>query len=105
MSERAMIRVVLPQHLRDLANALREVSVEVKQPITLNAVLTALETAHPALCGAIRDRDTLRRRALVRFFACQEDWSHESADAALPEAVVSGREPIYIVGAIAGGRG
>jgi hypothetical protein len=98
-----MIRVELPHHLRTLAGSGREVTVEVHGPVTPGAVLDALETAYPVLKGTIRDHGTLKRRAFVRFFACQEDWSHESPDALLPEAIASGREPFLIIGAIAGG--
>jgi sulfur-carrier protein len=98
-----MIRVVLPQHLRTLANVDREVQLDVKPPITQRAVLDALEHRFPMLSGTIRDQTSKKRRALVRFFACQEDLSHESADAPLPEKVASGEEPYIILGAIAGG--
>jgi len=99
-----MIRVELPGHLRTLARVSgHEVALEVSGPVTLGAVLDALEAAYPMLCGTIRDHATLRRRAFIRFFACSEDFSHESPDAPLPEAVASGKEPLLIVGAIAGG--
>jgi len=98
-----MIRVVLPQHLRTLANVSREVELDVKPPITQRSVLDALEEKYPMLSGTIRDQSTKKRRALVRFFACQEDLSHESPDTPLPEKVVSGQEPYIILGAIAGG--
>jgi molybdopterin synthase sulfur carrier subunit len=98
-----MIRIVLPQHLRTLANVDREVQLDVKSPITQRTLLDALEAKYPMLCGTIRDQSTKQRRALVRFFACQEDLSHESPDAPLPEKVVSGQEPYIILGAIAGG--
>lgn len=98
-----MIRVELPHHLRTLAQSGREVVVEVNGPVTVGSVLDALEAAYPALKGTIRDHGTLKRRAFVRYFACQEDWSHEPADAALPEAIASGREPFLVIGAIAGG--
>jgi sulfur-carrier protein len=99
-----MIRVVLPAHLRILAGlGAGEVTLEVPAPVTQRSVLDALEAKYPALCGTLRDHVTLRRRAFVRFFACSEDLSHESPDAPLPEAVVSGKEPFLVVGAIAGG--
>jgi len=98
-----MIRVVLPAHLRNLAQANGEVTVEVAGKATIASVLDALEASYPMLQGTIRDHVSRQRRPFVRFFACAEDWSHESADAPLPEAVVSGTEPLLIVGAIAGG--
>jgi hypothetical protein len=98
-----MIRVVLPAHLRKLAGVGREVQVDVPAPATLRAVLDALEARHPMLRGTVRDHATHERRPIVRFFACEEDWSHESPDAPLPEAVVSGAEPLLVVGAMAGG--
>jgi len=98
-----MIRVELPQHLRTLARVAGEVTIEVTGPATLRSVLDALENAYPVLCGTIRDHDTLRRRAFLRFFICSEDWSHESPDKPLPEEITSGKEPFLIVGAIAGG--
>jgi hypothetical protein len=98
-----MIRVVLPANLRTLAQVGREVPVHVQGPASVGTVLDALEAEHPALLGTIRDSVTKKRRPLVRFFACEEDWSDEPADAALPEAVVSGTEPFLIVGAMAGG--
>jgi len=98
-----MIRVVLPAHLRTLAQVSGEVVVEVNGPVTQRSVLTALEDRYPALRGAIRDYGTQRRRPFVRFFACETDLSHESPDEPLPEAVASGKEPFLIVGAIAGG--
>ena len=98
-----MIRVVLPQHLRTLAKVDGEVQLEVSGPVTRRSVLDALEAAYPMLCGAIRDHETLKRRPLVRFFACEEDLTHEADDAALPEEVASGREAFQIIGAIAGG--
>lgn len=99
----ATIRVELPQHLRTLAHAGREVELEVEGPVTQRAVLDALEARHPMLRGTIRDQVTQQRRAFLRFFACQEDLSHEPPDAPLPEAVASGKETFLIVGAIAGG--
>ena len=97
-----MIRVVLPAHLRTLAKVDDEVTLEVEQP-TQRRVLDALEARYPVLRGTIRDQTTQRRRAFVRFFACEQDWSHESPDAPLPDAVASGAEPFLVVGAIAGG--
>jgi sulfur-carrier protein len=98
-----MIRVILPAHLQVLANAGREVRLDVKNPVTPRSVLDALEARYPTLRGTIRDHVTQQRRPLVRFFACEEDVSHESVDALLPEAVASGAEPFYVIGAIAGG--
>jgi hypothetical protein len=98
-----MIRVVLPAHLRTLSRTGSEVELEVEGPVTLRRVLDALEARFPALQGAIRDHVTLARRPFVRFFACEEDLSHDSPDTPLPEAVVQGKEPLLIIGAIAGG--
>ncbi|HXZ65388.1 MAG TPA: MoaD/ThiS family protein [Streptosporangiaceae bacterium] len=98
-----MIRVVLPAHLRRLASVDGEVKLEVVGAATQRSVLDALETAYPMLRGTIRDHDTKRRRAFIRFFACEEDLSHEDLDAALPAAVAAGAEPYLIVGAMAGG--
>ncbi len=98
-----MIRVVLPYHLRVLAGTGEEVALEVAPPVTLAAVLDALERAHPALRGAIRLADGRGRRSLVRFFACRRDYSFDPLDTALPEEVAEGREPLLIVGAVAGG--
>jgi hypothetical protein len=98
-----MIRVVLPQHLRTLAKVDGEVKLEVAGPVTTRSVLDALEAKYPMLRGTVRDHDTQQRRAFLRFFACEEDLSHESPDAPLPEAVASGKEPFLIIGAIAGG--
>jgi len=98
-----MIRVELPQHLRTLAHVGHEVQVEVAGPVTQRSVLDAIEAAYPMLRGAIRDHGTLQRRAFLRFFACQEDLTHEPPDAPLPEPVASGKEPFLIIGAIAGG--
>ena len=98
-----MIRVELPAHLRTLAQVGREVTLEVPGPVTQRTVLDALEARYPVLRGAIRDHGTLKRRAFVRYFACQEDLSHEPPDAPLPAAVARGEEPFMIVGAIAGG--
>ena len=99
----SMIRVELPQHLRTLAHVDREVQIEVVGAVTQRSVLDALEARYPMLRGTIRDHGTLQRRAFLRFFACAEDLTHESPDAALPDAVASGREPLLIIGAIAGG--
>lgn len=98
-----MIHVILPHHLRVLANVGREVSVDVSGPVTQRTVLDALEAKYPVLRGTIREHGTLERRKLVRFFACEEDLSHGSPDAPLPEKVASGAEPFVIIGAIAGG--
>jgi len=98
-----MIRVVLPQHLRTLAQAEGEVKLEVEGPVTQRSVLDALEARYPVLCGTIRDHVTRQRRPFIRFFACEEDLSHESPDAPLPNAVSTGAEPFLVVGAIAGG--
>jgi hypothetical protein len=98
-----MIRVVLPVHLRDLAHLDREVSVEVVGQPTTRSVIDALEASYPMLKGTIRDPVTQKRRPFVRFFACEEDLSHDSPDAPLPEAVVTGTEPFFVVGAMAGG--
>src|SRR6266404_533820 len=98
-----MIRVVLPAHLRTLAKVSGEVKLEVEGQVTQRSVLDALEVSYPTLCGTLRDHVTKKRRPFVRFFACEEDLSHELPDAPLPEAVASGAEPFLIVGAIAGG--
>ncbi len=98
-----MIRVVLPAHLRTLARVGAEVTLEVAGVVTQRAVLDALETRYPMLRGTIRDQVTGQRRAFLRFFACEEDLSHESPDAELPAAVASGSEPYLVIGAIAGG--
>src|SRR5437879_5937381 len=98
-----MIRVILPTHLRTLTHVGREVTLEVEAPVTQRPVLHALEARYPMLPGAIRDHDTQQRRPFLRFFACEEDLSHESPDAPLPDAVVSGKEPFIVIGAIAGG--
>ena len=98
-----MIRVILPTHLRNLAHAPSEVSLEIPAPVTQRSVLDALEARYPMLQGAIRDHGTLQRRAFLRFFACEEDLTHEPPDAPLPEAVVSGKEPFIVIAAIAGG--
>lgn len=98
-----MIRVVLPAHLRTLARIEGEVKLDVKGPITPRSVVDALEASYPMLRGTIRDQVTKQRRPFVRFFACEEDWSHQSPDAQLPDVVASGKEPFLIVGAMAGG--
>ncbi|HKC07671.1 MAG TPA: MoaD/ThiS family protein [Methylomirabilota bacterium] len=98
-----MIRVVLPAHLRTLARVDGEVKLEVPGPVTQRSVLDALEAAHPMLRGTIRDHVTLQRRPFLRFFACEQDLSHEPPDAPLPGAVAEGTEPYLIVGAMAGG--
>ena len=98
-----MIRVLLPVHLRTLARVEGEVQLPVEGPVTLRAVLDAVEARFPVLRGAIRDHVTLRRRPFVRFFACKEDLSHEPPDTLLPEAVATGTEPFLIIGAIVGG--
>jgi sulfur-carrier protein len=99
-----MIRVALPAHLRTLAKISGEVKLDLEGPVTQRAILDALEARYPALSGTIRDHVTFQRRAFIRFFACEEDLSHESPDAPLPAAVASGAEPFIILGAIAGGR-
>ena len=98
-----MVRVVLPQHLRALARVDGEVTLDITGPATVGAVLDAVETRYPMLRGTIRDHATRRRRPFIRFFACEQDLSHESLDAPLPAAVASGVEPLLIVGAMAGG--
>ncbi|HLJ18275.1 MAG TPA: MoaD/ThiS family protein [Bryobacteraceae bacterium] len=98
-----MIRVVLPAHLRTLAHTEGEVKLEVEGPATLRSVLDSLEATYPMLQGTLRDHVTQQRRPYVRFFACEQDLSHEPPDAPLPDAVASGAEPFLIVGAIAGG--
>jgi sulfur-carrier protein len=98
-----MIRVVLPAHLRTLARVGGEVTLEVADPVTQRSVIDALEAHYPMLRGTIRDQVTQQRRAFVRFFACEQDLSHESPDAPLPDAVTTGAEPFLIVGAMAGG--
>jgi molybdopterin synthase sulfur carrier subunit len=98
-----MIRVTLPFHLRTLAHVGAEVELDVEAPITQRSVLDTLEARYPMLRGTIRDQVTLQRRPFLRFFACQEDLSHQSPDAPLPAAVASGTEPFIIIGAIAGG--
>lgn len=98
-----MIRVALPAHLRTLARVDGEVTLDVEGAVTQRSVLDALEARYPALRGTIRDHVTQQRRPFVRFFACEQDLSHEPPDAALPEAVASGAEPFFVIGAIAGG--
>ena len=98
-----MIRVILPAHLRTLAQAGPEVSLEVEGAATQRSVLDAIEACYPMLRGTIRDQVTQQRRPFLRFFACEEDLSHEPSDAPLPDAVASGAEPLIIIGAIAGG--
>ncbi len=98
-----MIRVVLPAHLRTLARVNGEVKVDVRGQVTQRSILDALEASYPMLRGTIRDHVTQERRAFVRFFACEEDLSHESPDAPLPDAVAKGAEPFLVVGAMAGG--
>ena|SRR5579862_4662717 len=102
-ADRHSIRVVLPFHLRNLAGVGPEISLEVAVPITIARVLDALEATYPMLRGTIREFETGKRRAFLRFFACQEDLSNEGMDVALPADVVNGREPLLIIGAIAGG--
>ncbi|MFL6350975.1 MAG: MoaD/ThiS family protein [Bryobacteraceae bacterium] len=100
-----MVRVMLPAHLRTIAQVNGEVKLDVEGQVTQKSVLDALEARYPTLRGTIRDHVTQQRRAFVRFFACEQDVSHEPPDTALPEAVASGAEPLFIVGAIAGGQG
>ena len=97
------IRVEMPHHLRTLAHVSGEVRIEVEEPITLRRLLDALEARYPVLRGTIRDQTTQQRRPFLRFFACEQDLSHDPVDDPLPEPVVSGREPLLIIGAIAGG--
>ena len=98
-----MIRIELPSHLRKLAQVGPEIQLEVSGPVTQRAILDALEARYPVLRGTIRDHGTLERRAMLRFFACEEDWTHKSPDAPLPKAVALGLEPFLVIGAIAGG--
>jgi hypothetical protein len=98
-----MIRVILPGHLRTLARITGEVKLEVEGPVTQRSVLDALEARYPMLRGTIRDHVTQERRPMLRFFACEGDLSHEDPDAPLPDAVASGEEPFWVVGAVAGG--
>jgi molybdopterin converting factor small subunit len=99
-----MIRVQIPAHLRALAKVEGEVRVEVTGPVTIGSVLDALEAKYPMLRGTIRDHDTKKRRDFLRYFACEEDFSLEPPDTKLPEAIVNGKEPFLVIGAIAGGR-
>jgi hypothetical protein len=94
---------MLPAHLRSLARIGHEVTLDVAAPITIASTLDALEARYPMLCGTIRDHDTLRRRPFIRYFACEEDISHQPTDMPLPEAIVTAREPLIVLGAIAGG--
>jgi hypothetical protein len=98
-----MIRVILPAHLRTLARIDDELKIDVQAPVTQRSILDAIEQQYPMLRGTIRDHVTKQRRPFLRFFACEEDLSHESPDAPLPEAIASGAEPFFIIGAIAGG--
>jgi hypothetical protein len=98
-----MVRIALPFHLRTLARVESELAIEIAPPVTLRAVLDALEAQHPVLAGTIRDHVTQQRRPFLRFYACGEDFSNASPDTPLPEAVASGKEPLFIIGAIAGG--
>ena len=98
-----MIRVVLPAHLRTLAQVGSEITVEVKGPVTISSILDAIEAKYPVLCGTIRDHTTHKRRDFVRFFVCEEDWSHDPTDKPLPAAIANGSEPFLVIGAIAGG--
>jgi hypothetical protein len=98
-----MIRVLLPFHLKTLARVDGEVALDVPAPATIRAVLDALEARYPMLKGTIRDHTTKERRPMLRFFVCEEDWSHDAMDKPFPEAIASGKEPLWIVGAIAGG--
>ena len=105
MSDEAVrrVRVVLPYHLRNLARVGSEIELEITGPVTVRSIVDAVEARYPMLLGTIRDQGTKQRRAFLRFFACEEDWSHESLDMELPDAVAQGKEPLLIVGAIAGG--
>ena len=98
-----MVRVILPQHLRTLARVDGEVTLDISGPVTVDSVLDAVEEHYPMLRGTIRDHRTKRRRPFIRFFACEQDLSHNSTDSLLPAAVASGVEPLLIVGAMAGG--
>lgn len=102
-TEKSMIRIVLPFHLRTLARVGDEVQLEVAAPVTVGSILAAIEAAYPMLRGTIRDHGTLKRRPFIRFFACGRDYSLDPAETALPEAIASGAEPFQVVGAIAGG--
>lgn len=103
MSDTVTIRIELPAHLRTLARTGAEVTVEVPAPATLGSTLDALEAHYPVLRGTIRDHGTLKRRAFMRYFACEEDLSHHPPETLLPESVLTGREPLIVLGAIAGG--
>ena len=103
MTGTVTIRIELPAHLRTLVRTGAEVAVEVPAPVTLGSTLDALEERYPALRGTIRDHDTLKRRAFMRYFACEEDLSHHPPETPLPESVLAGREPLIVLGAIAGG--
>jgi len=98
-----VIRVILPTHLWRLANTGREIEIEVDAPVSISAVLDALEAQYPMLRGTVRDHATKERRAFIRFFACGDDWSHEPAEKPLPDEIVEGKEPLRIIGALAGG--
>ena len=98
-----MIRVVLPSNLRILANANRVVEIQIEDPVTLGSILDRLEALYPALLGTIRDQNTKERRAFIRFFACEQDLSHEELDFLLPDAVANGTERFFVVGAMSGG--
>lgn len=98
-----MIRVVLPTHLRTLANVDGDVELEINGPVTQRTILDGLERTYPALRGTMRDHATLQRRAFVRFYACEQDLSHESPDTPVPDAVAQGAEPFLVIGAMAGG--
>ena len=98
-----MIRVVLPYHLRNLARVTGEVQLALTPPVTIGAILDAIEATYPVLRGMIREHGTLKRRPFIRYFACKEDWSHEPPETELPDAVTAGEEPFMIVGAMAGG--
>jgi len=98
-----MVRVILPQHLRTLARISGDVALGVTGPVTIDSVLDAVEARYPMLRGTIRDHVTKRRRPFIRFFACEQDLSHEAPDTFLPTAVTSGAEPLLIIGAMAGG--
>jgi sulfur-carrier protein len=98
-----MIRVVLPFHLRNLAQVGKEVQLQVDGPVTQRAILDKLEVEYPMLRGTIRDHTTLKRRDFIRFFVCGQDWSHTAPDTPLPDAIVTGDEPFLVVGAMAGG--
>lgn len=98
-----MVRVAIPAHLRSIARTGAEIQVEVEGAVTPNTILEALEAEYPMLRGTIREHGTLKRRAYLRFFACKEDWSHESQDMVLPAEIAEGKEPFIVMGAVAGG--